>query len=121
MSNVCLRPSSSSIDHLTVPFSVTIMLPATPLTLLEIFVVGPTKSSLLVVIHAEQQLSIIRGTLSESKGADAGKVAPVFAARHKFCLLAMVAKANRLSFPVKGSFRSGKLARFFRNRWLFEE
>ena len=97
------------------------MLPATPLTLLEIFVVGPTKSSLLVVMQAEQQLSIIRGTLLESKGADAGKVAPVFAARHRFCQQAIVAKANRLSFLGKGSFRSGELACLFRKRWFLGE
>ena len=101
MSKVCFRPLLSSRDHLTVPFSVTIIIPATPLTRLEIFVVGPTKSSRLLVIQAEQQLLIIIGTLSESNGAEG---IPDRAARQRFCWPAMVAKATRLSRLDKRCF-----------------
>ncbi len=73
------------MDHLTVPFSVTIMTQATPLTRLDILVVGPTKSLLLVVMQAEQQLLIMMGMLSKSKGADAADRTPERAARRVFC------------------------------------
>jgi hypothetical protein len=109
------------MDHLNVPFSVTIMLPATPFTLREIFVVGPTKSSLLVVIHEEQQLSIMRGTLSESKGAETGPAALVLAARPRFCWLAIIAKAKRLSLLGEDTLRLGELACLIPERWFFRD
>ncbi len=56
--NVCLFPKSSSMDHFRVPFAVIIGGPPIPFTLDLIGVGAPTKSEVLLVMQALQQLSM---------------------------------------------------------------